>query len=270
MQQIRGDVNVLEAWKERVQAVRKNAIEGKRALCQEITAGVKTLASSKNVQRNKLAVMAQLREVSNSPVEAWKEAERNQRALQLGAKQLMHVEFAKKSVALKQTETIESCKLAVMQAIRSKQAAHIPAWQEAERAERANVQNARNAVMCEVREATHKLDSTQSMQQMKRAVLADIRRHQQPLEAWREAERIEQASIYDNKRALVLAISNGVSSLENKRSQTDLKDALLREIRAVGKSQVLAWKEAKMQLRTQVLKNKVQLNAQICALTLKN
>merc|ERR1719219_1438736 len=259
MQQIRGDVNVLEAWKERVQAVRKNAIEGKRALCQEIADGVKTLASSKNVQRNKLAVMAQLRAISNSPVEAWKEAERNQRALQLGAKQLMHVEFAaKKSVALKQTESIESCKLAVMQAIRSKQATHIPAWQEAERAERANVQNARNAVMCEVREATHKLDSTQSMQQIKRAVLADIRRHQQPLEAWREAERREQASIYDNKRALVLAISNGVSSLENKRSQTDLKDALLREIRAVGKSGaavVPAWKEAKMQLRTQVLKN---------------
>merc|ERR1719219_279871 len=259
MQQIRGDVNVLEAWKERVQAVRKNAIEGKRALCQEITDGLKTLASSKNVQRNKLAVMAQLRATSNSPVEAWKEAERNQRALQLGAKQLMHVEFAAtKSVALKQTETIESCKLAVMQAIRSKQAAHIPAWQEAERAERANVQNARNAVMCEEREATHKLDSTQSMQQMKRAVLADIRRHQQPLEAWREAERMQQASIYDNKRALVLAIGNGVSSLENKRSQTDLKDALLREIRAVGKSGaavVPAWKEAKMQLRTQVLKN---------------
>lgn len=268
MQQIRGEM--LESWKERVQAVRKNAIEGKRALCQEILAGKITLASSKSVQSKKLAVMAELRAESNSPVEAWKEAERNQRALQLGAKQLMHIEFGKKKSALKQTESIESCKLAVMQAIRCKQAQHIPAWQEAERAERANVQNARNAVMCQVR-GEHKLEPTQTMQEIKRAVLSDIRRHQQPLEAWREAERTAQAGIYDNKRALVLAISNGVSSLENKRSQADLKDALLREIRAVGKSSVVpAWKEAKMQLRTQVLKNKVQLNAQICALTLKN
>merc|ERR1711981_836801 len=259
----------VEAWKLKVAAIRVAAIEGKTAICQEIKKADFNLKHSKNVQANKSVCLAELRRVMKSEVEAHNEARRSQHATQLGNKHLMHLQFAScknQAASLKTTKTVEQTKLDVMQAIRCVKSQQIPAWIEQERAERANVQNARTAVMSQLRSNKNKLENTQTLEQVKSAVLSEIRRHQEPLEAWKEAARGEQAQLYSNKRAVILAIGNNVSSLENKKSQVDLKDELLKQIRAVGKNAVPAWKEARMQVRTQVMKNKIQLNAQICAL----
>merc|ERR1712184_222378 len=160
---------------------------------------------------------------------------------------------------------IEETKTSLMAAIRAKtNTSPVPEWQESERIERSKVQNNRNLVLSELRSVKKQLGETKSLEQVRMQICKEIRANQP--EAWKEKERESQAELYNNKRMVMQAINNGVSSVANKRSQADLKDALLIEIRSKGEFVVPEWKEKRMGVRAQVLKNKVALNAAICAL----
>jgi len=198
-------------------------------------------------------------------VEAWKETERNTRAKQISAKHFMFAEMkAKKSTSLKSTKTTEQKKIDVLKQLREKTTEQLPAWQEAERVERANVQNHHHAMICELSTTNKKevIENVQPINEIKRAVLSEIRR-KLPVEGWKEQERIQQASLYNNRRAVVEEIGSG--KVTNNRSQVDLKEAMLKEIRSKGAFPVPEWKENRMGQRLQVLKNKTLLNQQICS-----
>jgi len=259
------------AWKEKLMSNRTATFELKNQLNRAI-ASFKTSdlrLVEKSLQARKTECLAQLKSKFGVSAEGWKEAKAAQLAHQHYSKHIALAELLETKPVLKKTETIEQTKLNLMSAIRAKSgAAPVPAWMEAERKERAATQNARNAVLSELRKSKNsiRLGETKSLEQVMQQIHKEIRGAKQPLEAWREEERQAQAQLYQNKRALMQVIGNGVSSLENKRSQAELKEALLREIRAKGDFAVPAWKEARMQVRAQVLKNKVALNAAICAL----
>merc|ERR1712110_1326937 len=188
------------------------------------------------------------------------------KAVQFFNKHIMLNQLSSKKVTLKPIKTIEETKTSLMAAIRAKtNTSPVPEWQESERIERSKVQNNRNLVLSELRSVKKQLGETKSLEQVRMRICKEIRANQ-PIEAWKEKERESQAELYNNKRMVIQAINNGVSSVANKRSQADLKDALLIEIRSKGEFVVPEWKEKRMGVRAQVLKNKVALNAAICAL----
>jgi len=255
----------LEAWKQALYRFRAQAIANKHQLVAEIEAANFKLTPSKNVAENKITCLSQLRHSTGNIVEAWKEAERNTRAKQIGAKHFMFAELkAKKSTSLKSTKTTEQKKIDVLKELREKTTEQLPAWQEAERVERANVQNHHHAMICELSTTNKKevIENVQPINEIKRAVLSEIRR-KLPVEGWKEQERVKQASLYNNRRAVVEEIACG--KVTNNRSQVELKEAMLKEIRSKGECPVPEWKENRMGQRLQVLKNKTLLNQQICS-----
>merc|ERR1712127_1014789 len=121
-----------------------------------------------------------------------------------------------------------------MQAIRAKSnASPVPEWQETERIERPKVQNQRNLVLSHLRSVKPVLGETKSLEQVRIQLCKEIRALK-PIEAWKEKEREVQAGLYVDRRMVMQAIANGVSSVENKKSQAELKDAMLIEIRSKG------------------------------------
>jgi len=256
----------LEAWKQALYRFRAQAIANKHQLIAEIESANFKLTPSKNVAENKIACLSELRHSTGNILEAWKESERNTRAKQIGARQFMFAELkAKKSTSiLKSTKTTEQKKIDVLKELRERTTEQLPAWQEAERVERANVQNHHHAMICELSTTNKKeiIENVQSINDIKRAVLSEIRR-KLPVEGWKEEERCKQASIYNNRRAVVEEICTG--KVSNNRSQVDLKEAMLKEIRSKGACPVPEWKENRMGQRLQVLKNKTLLNQQICS-----
>jgi hypothetical protein len=264
----------VEAWKKKVQESRISTIENKKMLVSEIlnfNAASELKLVEKSVQNRKLAVNEEIKAKFNNSIEGWKQEGMNSKACQFFNKHIMLNELNKTNLktALKKTQSIEQTKTSLMAAIRAKtNTSPVPEWQETERIERSKVQNNRNLVLTELRTANKKvqLGETKSLEQVKMQICKEIRANQHPIESWKEKERETQAGLYNNKRILMQAIANGVSCIGNKRSQAELKDALLVEIRSKGDCVVPEWKEKRMGVRAQVLKNKVALNAAICAL----
>jgi len=258
----------VEAWKQKIQESRINTIENKKLVLSEIlefkTSELKIVENS--VQNRKLAVNSEIKSKFNNSIEGWKQDGLNKKAVQFFNKHIMLNQLSSKKVTLKPIKTIEETKTSLMAAIRAKtNTSPVPEWQESERIERSKVQNNRNLVLSELRSVKKQLGETKSLEQVRMQICKEIRANQ-PIEAWKEKERESQAELYNNKRMVMQAINNGVSSVANKRSQADLKDALLIEIRSKGEFVVPEWKEKRMGVRAQVLKNKVALNAAICAL----
>jgi hypothetical protein len=257
----------VEAWKKTVQESRVSTIENKKMLVSEImdfdVCGLKIV--QKSVQNRKLAVNAEIKSKFDTSVENWKQSIFNKKAVQLFNKHIMLSEITETSPTLKKTQTIEQTKTSLMQAIRAKtNASPVPEWQETERIERSKVQNQRNLVLSHLRSVKPVLGETKSLEQVRIQLCKEIRACK-PIEAWKEKEREVQAGLYADRRMVMQAIANGVSSIECKKSQAELKDALLVEIRSKGEFVVPEWKEKRMSVRANVLKNKVALNAQICA-----
>jgi Zn-dependent metalloprotease len=257
----------VEAWKKTVQESRVSTIENKKMLVSEIMnfekSGLKIVRNS--VQNRKLAVNAEIKSKFDTSVENWKQSIFNKKAVQLFNKHIMLSEITKTSPTLKKTQTIEQTKTSLMQAIRAKtNTSPVPEWQEIERIERSTVQNQRNLVLSHLRSVKPVLGETKSLEQVRIQLCKEIRALK-PIEAWKEKEREVQAGLYADRRMVMQAIANGVSSVENKKSQAELKDAMLVEIRSKGDFAVPEWKEKRMSVRANVLKNKVALNAQICA-----
>merc|ERR1712110_36266 len=258
----------VEAWKQKIQESRINAIENKKLVLSEIlefkTSELKIVENS--VQNRKLAVNSEIKSKFNNSIEGWKQDGLNKKAVQFFNKHIMLNQLSSKKVTLKPIKTIEETKTSLMAAIRAKtNTSPVPEWQESEQIERSKVQNNRNLVLSELRSVKKQLGETKSLEQVRMQICKEIRANQ-PIEAWKEKERESQAELYNNKRMVMQAINNGVSSVANKRSQADLKDALLIEIRSKSEFVVPEWKEKRMGVRAQVLKNKVALNAAICAL----
>ena len=94
------------------------------------------------------------------------------------------------------------------------------------------MQNKRHALICDISESASKLKLA-SVRDVKRDVLCDIRKNE-PIEAWREAERKQQSDLYNAKREISEQISNGTPKMQlaNKRKQVDLKTELVKEVRA--------------------------------------
>jgi len=258
----------VEAWKTKVQQSRISTIENKKLLISEIlNFNISELKLvEKSVQNRKIAVNEEIKAKSGNAVEGWKQTSMNNKASQFFNKHIMLNQLANGKSSLKKTQTIEQTKTSLMAAIRAKtNTSPVPEWQETERIERSKVQNARNLVLTELRSVKPNLGETKSLEQVRMQICKEIRANQ-PIEAWKEKERETQACLYNNKRIVIQAIANGVNCVGNKRSQADLKDALLIEIRSKGEFVVPEWKEKRMGVRAQVLKNKVALNAAICAL----
>jgi hypothetical protein len=257
----------VEAWKKTVQESRVSTIENKKMLVSEImdfdVSGLKIV--QKSVQNRKLAVNAEIKSKFDTSVENWKQSIFNKKAVQLFNKHIMLSEITGTSPTLKKTQTIEQTKTSLMQAIRAKtNASPVPEWQETERIERSKIQNQRNLVLSHLRSVKPVLGETKSLEQVRIQLCKEIRACK-PIEAWKEKEREVQAGLYADRRMVMQAIANGVSSIECRKSQAELKDALLVEIRSKGEFVVPEWKEKRMSVRANVLKNKVALNAQICA-----
>lgn len=257
----------VEAWKKKVQESRISTIENKNLLISEVLqfdiSGLKIV--QKSVQNRKLDVNAEIKSKYDNAVESWKQSIFNRKAVQLFNKHITLNELTETAPVLKKTQTIEQTKTSLMQAIRAKtNASPVPEWQETERIERSKVQNQRNLVLSHLRSVKPVLGETKSLEQVRIQICKEIRACK-PIEAWKEKEREVQAGLYADRRIVMQAISNGVSSIENKKSQAELKDALLVEIRSKGDFVVPEWKEQRMSVRAAVLKNKVALNAQICA-----
>jgi len=257
----------VEAWKKQVQESRISTIENKNMLVSEImdfdVSGLKIV--QKSVQNRKLAVNAEIKSKFDTSVENWKQSIFNKKAVQLFNKHIMLSELTETSPTLKKTQTIEQTKTSLMQAIRAQTNTNpVPEWQETERIERSKVQNQRNLVLSHLRSVKPVLGETKSLEQVRIQLCKEIRACK-PIEAWKEKEREVQAGLYADRRMVMQAIANGVSSVECKKSQAELKDALLVEIRSKGEFAVPEWKEKRMSVRANVLKNKVALNAQICA-----
>jgi len=257
----------VEAWKKKVQEFRVSTIEHKKMLVSEIMdfnfSGLKIVQES--VQNRKLAVNAEIKFKFDNSVENWKQSIFNKKAVQLYNKHIMLSELTETAPTLKKTQTIEQTKTSLMQAIRAKtNTSPVPEWQETERIERSKVQNQRNLVLSHLRSVKPVLGETKSLEQVRIQLCKEIRACK-PIEAWKEKAREVQAGLYADRRMVMQAIANGVSSVENKKSQAELKDALLVEIRSKGDFAVPEWKEKRMSVRANVLKNKVALNAQICA-----
>jgi hypothetical protein len=262
----------VEAWKKKVQDSRISTIENKKALNDEILSfklksGLKLTANS--VQARKIALNDELKAKFGVSLESWKQASMNSKANQLFNKHIMLDQLLSKNVhELKKTQTIEETKTNLMAAIRAKtNISPVPEWQETERIERSKVQNARNLVLSELRnKKPNTLDSTKSLEETKMQICREIRANQHPIEAWKEKKREAQVQLFNSRRLVMMAISNGVNCIGNKRSQADLKDILMVEIRSKGQVVVPEWKEKRMGVRAKVLRNKVALNAAICAL----
>jgi len=260
----------VEAWKKKVQESRILTIENKKMLISEILnfdiSGLKIVQNS--VQNRKLAVNSEIKSRFDNSVENWKQSIFNKKALQFFNKHMMLSELAESTDRisnLKKTQTIEQAKISLMQAIRAKtNASPVPEWQEIERIERSKVQNQRNLVLSQLRTVKPVLGETKSIEQIRTQICKEIRACK-PIEAWKEKEREVQAGLYADRRLVMQAIANGVSNVRNNKSQAELKDALLIEIRSKGDFAVPEWKEKRMSVRASVLKNKVALNAQICA-----
>lgn len=254
------------AWKEAVQAVRVKIIQAKRQLTEDLKTA--KLSSRKSVAEQKRLTMAQLRATAGKPVEAWKEIAMNHMAVQIGSKMLVHQALVNKSPinALKKTATVETNKNALLAAIRSPEP--LPSWVEAERAQRATALNARNHVLAALKTGgVSVLKPTRSLETTKREVLAEIRRHREPLEAWREAEREQVAEGFAKKKQLNAAICDkkGRPVLRNMVKQSDLKELAMREIRFAMGAVVPMWKEKSMAKRCDTMKNKIELNQAILA-----
>merc|ERR1712071_193351 len=257
----------VEAWKKTVQESRVSTIENKNMLVSEImdfdVSGLKIVKNS--VQNRKLAVNSEIKSKFDTSVENWKQSILNKKAVQLFNKHIMLSELTETSPTLKKTQTIEQTKTSLMQAIRAQtNTSPVPEWQETERIERSKVQNQRNLVLSHLRSVKPVLGETKSLEQVRIQLCKEIRACK-PIEAWKEKEREVQAGLYADRKMVMQAIANGVSSVECKKSQAELKDALLVEIRSKGEFAVPEWKEKRMSVRANVLKNKVALNAQICA-----
>merc|ERR1712110_106233 len=160
-------------------------------------------------------------------MEAWKEAEKNCHAKQLGNKFLLHGDIVKNGAknCLKAVKSLDETKLEALKELRLKTNAPIPDWMEEERRERVMVHNNHHSVVCAIPpKPTKQLKPTASALETKKSVLSDIRRNQ-PVEAWKEAERNEKMALFEQKRALSHDIeSKRVRNLSASREQVQLKD----------------------------------------------
>lgn len=265
-------IEPIPAWKKAVQESRIATFENKNSVLSEITVFDRKMLKTvvRPVIENKLAVLEQLKAKLfkkgwyNLCIEGWKQDQMNKKACSFFNKHLMIEEMRTLKPTLKQTRSIEQTKTCLMAAIRAKiNVSPVPEWQENERIERSKVQNARNLVLSELRSAKSCLTETKSLEQVRMQICREIRANQ-PIEAWKEKERESQVELYNNKRMVIQAIGNGNSCIGNKRSQAELKNSLMAEIRSKGDLVVPEWKEKRMQVRAEVLKNKVALNAAIC------
>jgi len=257
------------AWKAAIQAQRVAAMQAKHRLNAEITAK-KTLTSRASAPEQKRSAMAEIRARGAQPLEAWREQAREQRAMQLGHQLLVHIELlSKQRVHLKATRSVEASKCAVLAQIRAQDP--LPAWVEAEREMRATaLHNKCNMISALGKtKPSSTLKTTKSLEQTKLAVLSDIRRCREPLEAWKEEERAHVSDKFLKKRQLNAEIAASKTALKrglkNFHKQCDLKELALKEIRLALDNVVPVWKEMRMAKRSEAIKNKVELNFAILA-----
>lgn len=257
----------VEAWKEKLANDRVETIKNKHELSLELANSKPTLTNPHSPQLNKTFVLSELRQKSNNVLEGWKETQRNDRAMTIGNKTLLHNELStEKLPELNKTKSTEQVRQNIMQEIRAARDGQIPLWQEAERIARSAVHTARQAVMCDVTEGKRALECNKPFNQIKIQVLHDIRRNE-PVEAWKEKELEIKAALFDQKKLISAEILEK-KTLENNRRQGDLKEELLKQVRLIGNAPIPEWKENKMQKAVEVYKNRVELNHEINQLKL--
>jgi hypothetical protein len=204
--------------------------------------------------------------------EAWKESQCNDRAVAIGCKNLIKNEITKDCLKnLNSTKTQAELKNESLKELRLKADTAIPQWKEDILDSNSQIQGNRQQVIYELsfcQPDRSPLNATKSLNQVKNQVLAEIRRPV-PVEAWKEEARNKIAELYNNKREINDLICGKKFLLECAKSQSELRNDLLREIRSKNKDEVVpVWKEKKMMKRTEVHDNKVELNRCIESLNL--
>lgn len=261
----------LPAWKESVNCDRINTIQSKNKVNNEICsqkceAICKTLKNTQTVQENKINLMKDIRCKSGNFTEAWKESQSNDRATAIGCKGLINEDITSKKASLKLTKSQPELKTETLKELRMKADMCVPKWKEEILDEQSIIKGNRNQVICDIsksQKSKKPLTKTSSFNESKAKCLSEIRRPQ-PVEAWKEAERQSTADLYTVRREVVHAIADKKFSLENSKSQAELRSACLVEIRTKNTETVVpVWKEKKLAKRAEVFTNKMILNRSI-------
>lgn len=194
----------VEAWKAEIQATRTQAIENKQCVNREIQNMVYlNLKNEASPVAQKANCLKELRMVTDSPLEGWREERSKTKAHQHGNKVIMQQELLASPGKLKNRGTPLQNKVKVLSQLRRER---IPNWQESEREARLAVQLNKHELNC------------------------DILKYKKTLRS---------------------------------KDIGELKSELQREIRSATDSQIPGWKEAEMEANSEVLKHKVQVNAEI-------
>jgi len=266
---------VLPSWKVNVNNERISTIQNKNKISNEILENkflnINLLKNVNTVQDNKVNLMKDVRSKFGNQLEAWKETEKEVRAVTIGNKNVVHEDILSKTkeTTLKQTKNQTELKSDALKELRMKADMSVPKWKEDLLDEQCKIKGNRNEMICEIREMgdsklnNKNLVKTLSFNEQKSKCLSEIRRCN-PIPAWKEEINNEKAEFYSARRGVNFDISQGKFNLENCKSQSELRQDCLRQIRLLNTERVTpVWKEAKLEKRAKVFTNKQMLNRAI-------
>jgi hypothetical protein len=243
----------VEAWKVNNNKIRVEAIKNKNAIVCDINeklGGLRSTGLTKEANRTNL--LSEIRQTANqksksAPItEAWKQKDRDVKANLIIAKKLLLVDVeqpkAKALKSLKSVEKSESQKhFELMQEIRTEK---IPAWKEENMSIRMNAIMNKNFLNNEIKVAATNLKNTKSVQENMKNLMQDIRTKSGNFtEAWKETENNTRAVSIGCKSLINHEIVNNRPSLNQTKSQSQLKQETLKELRLKADNTIPEWKE---------------------------